>query len=175
MKRFSYLLYMIICIIVLIGLVGCGIDSIRYSNTEAQPSQRSIKNSNTSTPSPVLSDVDKFMKDYNITLTAKDVQFDLKNNLDKYFAIDGYATLDSYYNYGFVNFEEKWFCIRVTPVDGDSSDSWYIYGGRDDAFKDIFDKLKAEGEIHIIAGCFIPKKFYEDGQGNLAVMDKISY
>ena len=66
-----------------------------------------------------------FMDNNNITLTAKDVQFNMSNNLDKDFALFGKAKLDDYYNYGFdTSIEPKYFNVELTPDDGDS---WNLY------------------------------------------------
>jgi hypothetical protein len=56
---------------------------------------------------------EKFMKDQSLILTAEDVQFDMVNNLDKYFGLDGYAELDDYYNYGFDDSLKKYLKSRT--------------------------------------------------------------
>jgi len=163
-------LIFIICIILCIGLVGCGVN-----NSVASPLSAQKVAVDSATPLPtVLSDVEQFMKDYDIKLTAKDVQFDLVNNLDNKFVLQGYAELDNYYNYGFSSWEDEYFCIRVTSTDKDYSDQWYLYCSRN-GLSDIYNKLKNEGKVNIIADCFIPKANYENNQGNLAVMIAVSY
>lgn len=103
-------------------------------------------------------------------LKARDVQFDMGNNLDKNFIVEGTAFLDDYYNYGFGNeIEDKYFCARVNPDDG--SDSWYLYFERK-SFKELFEALKSGG-IHITATAMIPSYMYVEGQGNMAKVGKV--
>ena len=105
-----------------------------------------------------------YMKKYNLTIKAKDVQFNMKNNLDKKFVISGIATLGDYYNFGFTD-DENYFCINL-DIDDTSLDSWYLYCDRS-----TFSKLSADlesGSKVITATCVIPKKLYESKQGNLA-------
>lgn len=158
------LMVLILCVVLIIVISGCKVNNIQSSDTKPLPSSADVNwltNPETASPPPML--------------TAKDVQFDMIGNLDKYFAIDGYAELDNYYNYGFDKLEEKFFCIRVTPIDT-NSDEWYLYGLRsDDGLKTFFDKLKNEGSIHIIADCDVPKSLYEEGQGNLAFLLSVKY
>lgn len=165
-----------LCIVLIIGLVGCGMKSenIKLSQElqelqELQALRAISKTTATPVPTatPVLVGIQKYMQDRYITLTAKDVQFDMVNNLDKNFAIEGTAELSDYYNYKFVKAEKTFFCIKVRPVGGSYTDEWYIYCSRETK-KDIFNKLKNDGKIPIIASCVLPKDFYTEGQGNLA-------
>lgn len=105
-------------------------------------------------------------------LKAKDVQYDMKNNLDKDFVVEGTATINDYYNYGFgSDIEAKYFCARVIPDDG--SDSWYLYFHRD-SFKDLFESLKSK-DIHVTTVSKIPSYRYEEGQGNMAEVQKVNW
>ena len=65
--------------------------------------------------------INAYMKEKNLTLKAKDIQFDMKNNVDKEFAMEGSVELADYYNYGFTD-ESKYFCIKVS-ADNTASDS----------------------------------------------------
>lgn len=117
--------------------------------------------------------VQKYMDERAITLTGKDVQYDMANNLDEKFVIDGRAELNDYYNYCFDDIEKDYFCVEVTPTGGSYSDRWYLYFNRD-SFKELFEKLK-QGEHHIIATCIIPKNRYENGMDNMAFVKEVGY
>jgi hypothetical protein len=128
------------------------------------------------TPEPTTAEshgLEDFMKDKKVTLTAKDVQFDMENNLDMPFGIEGYAELSDYYNYGYVNYEKECFCMRITPVGESYSDAWYIYVGRDYA-PELFNALK-EGKVYVYAICKVYKEHYEQGQGNMAFVVNVAY
>lgn len=118
---------------------------------------------------PVLSEDEKFMEEYNISLTGKEVQFNLSNNLNKEFYLNGNVELCDYYNYGYTN-ESKFFCGKLTPVDGGYSDSWYLYFNRD-SFNDAYQAL-LEGNMDMKIIAKIPTNGYERGQGNMAVVTK---
>jgi hypothetical protein len=115
-----------------------------------------------------------FMKEKNVTLTGKDVQYDMKNNLDKEFVVMGMGKLSNYYNYGFdSSIESRYFCVEVTPFNGSYSDRWYLYFTRAD-FGVLFNNLK-QGEKGILAVCNIPRSVYEPGQGNMAEVQSARY
>lgn len=65
----------------------------------------------TSSTSPT--NFESFMKEKNVRLMGKDVQFDMKNNLDIEFAMEGSAELDNYYNYGFDDLEVDYFRSKI--------------------------------------------------------------
>lgn len=115
----------------------------------------------------------KFNSDENITLEAKDIQFDMSNHVDQSFLIVGKAELYTYFNYGFRDIEGTHFSVNVTPQDGSIMDSWIIYFDRN-AFKQLFDDLKI-GERTVIIRASIPSNIYEQGQGNLALGEKIQW
>lgn len=118
--------------------------------------------------------IEEYMKKNNIQLTAKDVQFDMVNNLEKQFVVAGTAELDDYYNYGFDDSIEKdYFVVNVTPVDGTFSDRWYLYLHRE-SFQKLFNELK-QSNVSIIATCEIPKYRYKNGQGNMARVKSVSW
>lgn len=106
----------------------------------------------------------EYMKKNNLTIKAKDVQFNMKNNLDKKFVIAGIANLGDYYSFGF-NDDENYFCIKL-DTDDTSADSWYLYCDRV-TFSKLFTDLE-NGHNIITATCIIPEKLYESKQGNLA-------
>lgn len=104
----------------------------------------------------------------SVRLSASDVQYNMSNNLDRYFYLEGTATLSTYYNYGFDDsMESSYYCIAVTPTGGSYLDRWYIYCHRR-SFDDMFERLSEKGSssVHIIAE--IPRERYKSGQGNMA-------
>ena len=120
------------------------------------------------------SELEDYMKQKNITLTAKDVQYDMKNNLDKKFAIVGRLTIDDYYNYGFDNsIEADYFSGELEQPNGTYSTNWYLYFHRE-SFKDLFNILKQRSvEVNITA--IIPKYMFEENQGNMAMVESASW
>ncbi|MGE7673084.1 hypothetical protein ACQKMV_05780 [Lysinibacillus sp. NPDC094403] len=110
---------------------------------------------------------EKFKDRYMLDLTGKDVQYDLANNLSKDFFLSGTAEICDYYNYGYTN-EKSYFCVQLTPFDGDSSDSWYLYFDREE-FQKIYKVLLID-EFYIRVSAYIPKNNYIQGQGNMAVV-----
>lgn len=104
----------------------------------------------------------------SVRLSASDVQYNMSNNLDRYFYLEGTATLSTYYNYGFDDsMESSYYCIAVTPTGGSYADRWYIYCHRR-SFDSMFERLSEKGSssVHIIAE--IPRERYKSGQGNMA-------
>jgi len=93
------------------------------------------------------------------------------NHLDQSFLVEGTLELDTYYNYGFRDYEGTHFVVRVRPDDG--NDTWYIYLNRRN-FSELFDDLK-EGKQAGIAQAVIPSEIYEQGQGNLAIGEAVQY
>ncbi len=116
----------------------------------------------------------KYMEENNIKLTAKDVQYDMANNLNKEFAISGNAELDDYYNYGFDDdMEDDYFVASVRPEGGSYSEEWYLYFHRE-SFKELFTKLK-KVKVNIIATAEIPDYRFKKGQGNMAIVKQASW
>ena len=109
----------------------------------------------------------EFMSSNQIKLKGIDVQFDMKNNIDKSFAIEGTAELSDYYNFNFRGKEKEYFNVQLDPSNDDVSDYWNLYFPRED-FKDLFEKLKT-GEKNIKVKAIIPSNLYKDGMGNMAV------
>lgn len=113
-----------------------------------------------------------FMDENNITLTAKDVQFNMPNNLDRDFVLSGTAKLDDYYNYGFdTSIEPEYFNLELKPDDGDR---WSLYLERA-SFTKLFDDLQNRGEIHITVSAIIPTSNFKPNQGNMAFVTKATW
>ena len=155
----------IICVLLFVlcfNLAGC---NNNINNKEYKELTEKIRQDYTVTSKS--NKLENFIEEYNIELTAKDVQYDMSNNLDKYFLVEGIAELSTYYNYGFNDLEKDYFCIRVALIEGKHSDSWYLYCNRK-SFAILFDDLKENDSIRIIARCIIPSSVYDKNQGNLA-------
>lgn len=106
-----------------------------------------------------------FMSDYNIKLTAKEVQYDMANKLDREFYIEGKMELCDYYNYGHTN-EKELMCTMIIPPSGKYDDSWYVYLRRA-KFGDLYNKL-LNGNIDVKVSAIILSQAYQKGQGNMA-------
>lgn len=150
-------------------LVACGKEEVVEADKTGQdvpPSERYA----TDYVEPVLSEDEQFMEEYNISLNGKEVQFNLANNLNKEFYLNGNVELCDYYNYGYTN-EKAYFCGQLTPVDGGHSDSWYLYFHRD-SFDNVYEAL-LEGNLDMRISAKIPSKVYERGQGNMAIVQRM--
>ncbi|MGS2777464.1 hypothetical protein ACVBAX_08795 [Robertmurraya sp. GLU-23] len=112
-----------------------------------------------------------FIATTNISVTADEVQYNMPNNLDKEFYLEGTIELCDYYNYGFT-YEEDYFCGQLTPFDGGYSDSWYLYFDRD-SFDGVYDLL-LERNIDLRVSAEIPEYMYEKGQGKMAYVKRTS-
>ncbi|MEG0836236.1 MAG: hypothetical protein RR413_12425 [Christensenellaceae bacterium] len=113
--------------------------------------------------------------EFVVELTAKDVQYDMGNNVNQYFTLNGYAELDDYYNYGFdSSIEQDYFCLNVTPTGGGYTDQWYIYCHRN-SFQKVLDKAKDQGGIYVDMICMIPSFRFEKNQQNMANLQSIRY
>lgn len=109
----------------------------------------------------------KYINENNIELTAKEVQYNMQNNLDKEFILEGTAKLDDYYNYGYnKSIENSYFCISITPNNSTYSDIWYIYCKRNQ-FSYIYNQLLIKKQnLNLI--CKIEKGKFQKNQGNMA-------
>lgn len=117
---------------------------------------------------------DEYIKENYTSLTAKDVQYDMTNNVGKYFILEGVAEASDYYNYGYDSkIESSYFCLVVTPTGEKYSSRWYIYCYRD-SFNEVLEKAK-NGSIKVQMVCYIDKNRYKSGQGNMATLDYIVY
>lgn len=77
-----------------------------------------------------------------------DVQYDKYSYLGENFFLYGKAELDDYYNGNYKNMESYYFCIRITPSNGDY---WFVYAPREE-FPELFEKLK-KGETYLSTIC----------------------
>jgi len=160
----------LIGILLIVGMMfGCG----KTTQSSSKSSIDSTVITTTSTKEVSAKDkmTNEYMKKNNIILTSKDVQFDMKNNLDKDFAISGLATLSDYYNYGFKD-DKNYFCIKIN-TDDTVSNSWYLYCDRT-SFSQLFNDLKSKDRA-MIATCKISKNIYKSGQGNMAEVMNIEW
>jgi len=147
---------LLLCV-VLVGVVGCDqSDDVLTDSVVSSISKEaeSIKKS--------------YMEKFEAELTAEDVKYDMPNSLDQNFYLYGYAYLSDYYNYGFDNdIEKTHFVLRVESIT--STDKWYIYCDRE-VFKRMFEDAKSKERIYIFSACMIPEKYYEKGQGYMAML-----
>lgn len=122
---------------------------------------------NTAQNSEIQDKFKKYISDNNIEVTAKDVQYNMQNNLDKEFILEGTAKLDDYYNYGYdKSIENRYFCISITPNNSTYSDIWYIYCERSQ-FNSIYNQLLIKKQnLNLI--CKIEKSKFQKNQGNMA-------
>lgn len=126
-------------------------------------------------PKPVNDAFAEYISTNNVTLDNYDVQYNMANNLDQEFTLIGYAELDDYYNYGFDDdIEPSYYCLKVTPVDGNYSNIWYIYCHRS-SLQELFDKVQSVGEKYVKMICYIPKGRFEQGQNNMAMLRFVVY
>ena len=164
MKRYFYRIgIVVLCIGLVVCLAGCKdadvVNEDVYSTVQI------------TTTLPEDSPQESIIKKYDATLTAKDVQYDLENSLDKYFNLTGNAVLSDYYNYGFDDLEKTHFVLRV---DVGSIDYWYIYCNRE-TFDELFDDVKQDEVREIFAICHIPKSYYKQGQGTMAFLKSVAW
>lgn len=110
-----------------------------------------------------------FISSSNIIITADEVRYNMSNNLDKQFYLEGTVELCDYYNYGFTN-ESKYFCGQLTPFEGGFTDSWYLYFDRE-SFDGVFNVL-LQGNLHLRIAAEVPSSVYKRGQGLMAWVRK---
>lgn len=132
----------------------------------------SVSDANTGT---TLSRFEQYLDENNITLNSRDVQYDMANNLGELFSLEGTATLDDYYNYGFgSNLESTYFCLQVTPKGGTYSDRWYIYCHRE-SFEKLYQQVISSGSTYVKLVCTIPSYRYKQNQNNMAELQTLVY
>lgn len=122
---------------------------------------------------PELSLFETYLNENQITLTAREVQYNMGNNTDSKFILEGVAELSDYYNYGFNDWTDDYFCLEVYP-DETYTNRWYIYCHRD-SFVNLFDKALKDSYIYVQMICEIPSYVYQKNQGNLASLEYIVY
>lgn len=153
MKFSKFLMFTLICLVLILS--ACGKDEV--NEVEASPSDE------INYEAIELGDKE-FMNEKNISLTAREVQYDVANNLDKEFFISGVLELCDYYNYGFTN-EKNFACTKITPIEGDS---WYLYLHRESL--DNFYQMLLSNDIIVRVSGIIPSNVYESGQSNMAMI-----
>lgn len=104
-------------------------------------------------------------EEVGVSLTAKEVQYDIYNNLDKKFYISGTIELSDYYNYGYTNSKDL-FSTLIIPHGGSYSDGWYIYFDRKTGSNLYEQLLLGSVEIEVIA--MAKSQAYKNGQGKMA-------
>jgi hypothetical protein len=126
-----------------------------------QTAQQQINELATANPD---SGLHEWMQKEGVTLTAKEVQYNMPNNLYKKFALTGTGELCNYYNWGYdASIEPKYFCVTITPSGG-YLERWYIYFTRED-FSELYQGLLNKNcYIKVIA--IIER--YENNQDNMA-------
>lgn len=154
MKFSKFLMFILLGSVLLLS--ACGeddtVDKVEASNNETIITDQK-------------SDEEKFMIDFDITLTGKEVQYNMQNNLDKNFFLKGRVELCNYYNYGFLN-ESKFFCGKIVTED---NGNWHLYFDRevyDSVYKDLID-----GSLPLMISAFIPSGAYKGNQGNMATVN----
>lgn len=147
-------------LILSILLIACDEVEIESSISGNEPSQLSQ-----STQPPLT-----FSEKYDVYLTGKEVQYNMENNIDKDFVLDGTLSLCDYFNYGYKN-QQLAFCGKLTPSNGD--DSWYLYFSRE-TFAELYEMLlKNDVEVDVLAR--ISSSNYKSGQGNMALVKLIEF
>jgi hypothetical protein len=111
-------------------------------------------------------EVIRIMNEKSVTLTAKEVQYDISNNVGKEFGLAGEGELCDYYNWGYdKNIEGNYFCVNVTPSGG-YSEAWYNYFSRN-SFSRLYQGLLQINK-YIILIAEIDSSLYEKNQQNQA-------
>ena len=120
----------------------------------------------------VTTNYQQYLSEHHISLNNFDVQYDLENNKDNLFSLEGTAELSDYYNYGYSNVESTHFCLAVTPSGGGYTNRWYIYCHRD-SFSSVFAKMKEQGTMRVQMVCKISR--WNKNQGCMAELQYIVY
>lgn len=157
-------------------LVSCGSEQVQNTqSTTANTAKAEEQSENTSTPKKekFKLDAEKFMSDNNITLKAIDVEFDMGNNVDNSFLIEGKASLSDYYNYEYRDDNKNKFSVQVSPLSNNAGDYWHVYFDREE-FKDLYELLK-RGPQNILVKAVNPADKYREGMGNLATGEAVSF
>lgn len=143
-----------------------GKTNLRHSNLDTEVLAKYISKQAIANTAQNENLKEDFMKQNNINLTADEVRYNMPNNLDEPFFIEGEVELCDYYNYGYTN-EEKFFCGNLTPSDGGYTDSWYLYFHRE-SFNALYNRLLSGGTENIMVSAEISSSAYKKGQGNMA-------
>lgn len=177
-KKVGYILLVGFCVVVIIAIVLAQYNNSKEDNFAAVDETTFLEYSpmilgEDSVTTPYVDEFQNYLDDNNIVLTNMDVQYNMENNLDQYFTLIGTAELDDYYNYGYDKSEKYSFCLNVSPKDGDYSNRWYIYCDRE-IFSDAFSDA-TKGTISVKMVCRVSKIMFENGQGNMASLEYISW
>ena len=164
MKFGKFLMFTLLCSVFILS--ACGKDETvnankNESSTDDVPASERYADNYIE---PELSDDEKFMDEFDVKLTGKDVQYNLANNLDKDFFLKGTVEICDYYNYGFTN-EKKFFCGKMTT---DDNQSWYLYFNRS-TFESVYDYLM-DGNLSVMVSANVPTSAYKSNQGNMAAV-----
>lgn len=167
----KYLLFILLCSVLILS--ACGKDEgkvveVDLTDQDVPASERHASEY----VEPELSEDEKFMKEFDLRLTGREVQFNLANSVDKEFFLNGSVELCDYYNYGYTN-EKSYFCGKLTPVDGGHADSWYVYFHRSSF--DKFYQTLLNGDVNMRMVASIPSESYDRGQGNMAIVKKAKH
>jgi len=107
------------------------------------------------------------MKEEGVTLTAKEVQYDMANKVGQKFGLSGKAEICDYYNWGYdESIEDDYFCMEVTP-DGGYLEKWYIYVNRESGLKLYNDLLSGKTTLVFLIA-MIDLELYDENQENMA-------
>lgn len=98
------------------------------------------------------------------SLKASSVKYNYANSVGKDFYLSGYGELTNYFNYAYDDYEEDYFCMRVTADDG-SYDTWYIYFHRN-SFEKVYELALQNGKVKLEMKCNITE--YQKGQDDMA-------
>jgi len=113
---------------------------------------------------------EEFISEANITVSADEVQYNMPNNLNKNFYLEGTLELCDYYNYGYTN-EDAYFCGHLIPFDGGYSDSWHLYFHRED-FDGVYQVLLEFDTVDLRVAAQVAGSVYEQRQGNMAMVTR---
>lgn len=149
-----------------------------FQNSLPSPTTKATSRSLSPTPTEEITIALKehlhgFMANYGVTLTAKQVQYDMTNNVGKQFGLSGTAELCDYYNWGYnESIESVAFCVHITP-DGGYLESWYIYFFRNDFYR-LYQHL-LEGDVYVFVIAIIEPGLYNKNQGNMASANYVEW
>lgn len=121
-------------------------------------------------PSPQKTRLEQFQEKTKVNKTGIDFKYDQKGNLGVNFILYGEPELDDYYNYGFSDLEETFFCIRIRY----ENEYWYLYAHRE-SFPDLYNDLLNQKVTDLYAVCKVEEYQFEDGQRNMAMIYRVSY
>lgn len=162
MKK-TFGLALVVCLV--FSLVGCSDADNRGIDVPPPPPTETLSNE-------LIFDILK--EKYDVEYLGKDIEYNIPNMLDKKFAVAGNAILSDYYNYGFEDAEEKYYCIKVEPLYNTSKEDWYVYLNREH-FNEFYDELIIVGEKYAVFICSIPSTYYTKGQSQMAFGHNIAW